>query len=334
MDVIGSIPVGPTKKPVAAGPKPPGGVFCLRAGAGPGVLGWSRGRARKSAHGCLVSKDRTGRIASKDRPGRTEAMRRCSGTRPRRDLGAVVGQYRGRDPEEGRRGRAPSCQPRRARRADRVLRRADRVPRGDRGHLAADHRADLRGAPDPGRDAVRLLQGPQEGRRRAAPIYTAPTVDAAETELLAFADSELGQRTRPRSRPGNAPGSGSSRSWPSRPSSPDHLHHQRDRVAELPAPQDHQEPRALPRRRPPSSCSGWPSATSKTNAPANGPNSKAKPGRTGPRPSANSSKEPRRQDGGSPRRPRAEQHRRRRRHQHRRRDQGALKGTPLLIPKD
>ena len=29
----------------------------------------------------------------------------------------------------------------------------------------------------------------------------------------------------------------------------DHLHHQRDRVAELPAPQDHQEPRPLPQRR-------------------------------------------------------------------------------------
>ena len=30
---------------------------------------------------------------------------------------------------------------------------------------------------------------------------------------------------------------------------PGHLHHQRDRVAELPAPQDHQEPRPLPQRR-------------------------------------------------------------------------------------
>ena len=32
----------------------------------------------------------------------------------------------------------------RARRADRVLRRADRLPRGDRGDLAGDHGADLR----------------------------------------------------------------------------------------------------------------------------------------------------------------------------------------------
>ena len=36
---------------------------------------------------------------------------------------------------------------------------------------------------------------PEEGRRRAArPIYTAPTIEAAESELLAFADSALGRR--------------------------------------------------------------------------------------------------------------------------------------------
>ena len=55
------------------------------------------------------------------------------------------------------------------------------------------HRADLHGAPDPGGDAVRVL--PATARSVAAalrPIYTAPTVDAAETELLAFAESDLG----------------------------------------------------------------------------------------------------------------------------------------------
>jgi hypothetical protein len=44
-----------------------------------------------------------------------------------------------------------AAQPRHPRRAHRLLRRAHRLPRGDRGHLAAGHRADLHGA---------LLRGP------------------------------------------------------------------------------------------------------------------------------------------------------------------------------
>ena len=80
------------------------------------------------------------------------------------DLGA--GQ-RGR--EVLGRGVRRAGQPRRPRRPDRVLRRADRVPRGDRGDLAAGDGPDLRGAPDPGLDAVRVLRRPQGRRRRAAP---------------------------------------------------------------------------------------------------------------------------------------------------------------------
>src|SRR5512135_1771122 len=71
-----------------------------------------------------------------------------------------------------------------------LLRRAARPTRGDRGDLAHQHRADLRGAPDPGLPAFRQLSGPQEGRRAALrAVYTAPTAEAAETELLAFADT-------------------------------------------------------------------------------------------------------------------------------------------------
>ena len=57
-------------------------------------------------------------------------------------------------------------QQRRERRADRVLRRADGPARGDRGDLAPGNGPDLRGPPDPGLNAVRVLRGPQEGRRR------------------------------------------------------------------------------------------------------------------------------------------------------------------------
>jgi transposase-like protein len=80
------------------------------------------------------------------------------------------------------------------------------------------------------------------------PIYQAANDDAALDELEAFAASPLGSK------------------YPSTikafrdawerfvpflafpPARARHLHHERDRVAELPAPQGHQEPRALPQR--------------------------------------------------------------------------------------
>ena len=55
--------------------------------------------------------------------------------------------------------------------------------------------ADLRGAPDPRLDAVRVLR--RTARSVAAalrPIYTAADVEAAETALLEFAESDLGRR--------------------------------------------------------------------------------------------------------------------------------------------
>ena len=65
-----------------------------------------------------------------------------------------------------------------------------------------------------------------------------------------FADSNWGTQVPARGRDlGTRPGSGSPRSWRSRRAAPGHLHHQHDRVAELPAAQDHQEPRPLPQRR-------------------------------------------------------------------------------------
>ena len=87
-----------------------------------------------------------------------------------------------------------AAQPRGARRAHRLLRRADRVSRGHRGHLAGDHRANLHRAPDPRRDAVICYQDRKRVAAALRPIYTAPTVEAAECELLAFAESELGRR--------------------------------------------------------------------------------------------------------------------------------------------
>src|SRR4051812_1375054 len=93
-----------------------------------------------------------------------------------------------------------------------------------------------------------------EHRKKVAaalrPIYTAPTVEAAESELLAFADSQA----RPKV-PGDRGDLGERLGavypvfgFPAR-AAPDHLHHQRRGEPELPAPEDHQEPGALPQRR-------------------------------------------------------------------------------------
>ena len=102
------------------------------------------------------------------------------------------------------------------------------------------------------RAAMRFVSYTDRKRVAAAlrPIYTAPTVEAAETELAAFR----------RGRPGPAlPGRGrhlAGRVGPVHPvprvpsrAAPDHLHHELDRVVELPAPQDHQESGPLPQRR-------------------------------------------------------------------------------------
>lgn len=97
---------------------------------------------------------------------------------------------------------------------------------------------------------VRLLRRPEEGRRRTAP-------DLHRPDRRRGGDRAAGVR-RLRARP-PLPGDGGDLAERLgtvhpvprlRPRGPeDHLHHERDRVAELPAPQDHQEPRSLPQRR-------------------------------------------------------------------------------------
>ena len=82
----------------------------------------------------------------------------------------------------------------RLRMSDRVLRRAHRLPRGDRGDLAELHAPSLCGAPDPGGDAVRELQGPQTVAAALKPIYQAADADAARIKLEAFQASELGRK--------------------------------------------------------------------------------------------------------------------------------------------
>ena len=101
------------------------------------------------------------------------------------------------------------------------------------------------------RAAMRLVSYTDRKRVAAAlrPIYTAPTVEAAETELAAFADSDLGRRYP-----------AAVATWRSawerfvpflefHRAPQDHLHDELHRVPELPAPEDHQEPGPLPQRR-------------------------------------------------------------------------------------
>ena len=66
-------------------------------------------------------------------------------------------------------GLCRAAQPGGPRHPHRLLRRTDRAARGDRGDLAARHRADLHRPPDPGVAEVRLLQRPQGCGPRATP---------------------------------------------------------------------------------------------------------------------------------------------------------------------
>jgi putative transposase len=136
-------------------------------------------------------------------------------------------------------------------RADRVLRRADRLPRGDRGDLAAATvqtcvvhliRAAMRFVSYGDRKAVAAAEADlhrrERGRRPGPPwARSRPTPNSARSTPHAVAtwDRRLGP-VHP------VPG------VPAR-AAPRHLHHELDRVAELPAAQGHQEPRPLPQRR-------------------------------------------------------------------------------------
>ena len=103
------------------------------------------------------------------------------------------------------------------------------------------------------------------------PIYTAADADAAPDRAGRRSPTPTWAQQVPRHGRDLRERLGTVHPVPGVPAraAPGHLHHQLDRVAELPAPQDHQEPRPLPqRRRRRSSCCGWRSATSRTNAPA------------------------------------------------------------------
>ena len=65
-------------------------------------------------------------------------------------------------------------QPRGEGRADRLLRRAHRIPRGHRRNATLRDDADLRGEPDPRLHAPCLVRGLQEGRRGAGPHLHGP----------------------------------------------------------------------------------------------------------------------------------------------------------------
>jgi hypothetical protein len=97
---------------------------------------------------------------------RNKAAHLAVGAGPGRDqarAGHLGAGRRGRQVLGGSLRRA--AQPRGPGRADRVLRRADRVPRGRGGDLASRDGADLHRAPDPVLDAVRGL------RRRCFPTF-------------------------------------------------------------------------------------------------------------------------------------------------------------------
>ncbi len=106
------------------------------------------------------------------------------------------------------------------------------------------------GCTDRDDDAVRVLDTTCEAvAAMLRPIYTAANEDAALMALATFADSKLGKKYP-----------AAVASWENAwdrftpfgvRASPaqGHLHHELDRVAELPAAQDHQEPRPLPQRR-------------------------------------------------------------------------------------
>ena len=158
-----------------------------------------------------------------------------------------------------------SFAPRRGRCADRLRGWADRLPGGDRGHLAATvaqtcvvHliRASMRTPP---RDRRRS--------RRLAPIYTAPTAAVAVQELDIFADSNWGRSTRPRYGSGGTRGSGLSRCVPPRCADP--LHHKFDRVVDYQLRKIIKNRGHSPMTIRWSSCCGWRSVTSRTNGPEN-----------------------------------------------------------------
>ena len=83
--------------------------------------------------------------------------------------------------------------PRRPGHPDRVRRRADRVPRGDRGDLPEDDRPNVHRSSDPLKPEVRARREREQVARDLKPIYTAKDADQAHAELEPF-DEKWGAR--------------------------------------------------------------------------------------------------------------------------------------------
>ena len=137
---------------------------------------------------------------------------------------------------------------RRLRRARLLRRRADRLPRRDRGCLPSDLGANMRGAPDPLVIAVRALQRQEEGRlrpaqdlhggrprpRRVRARSVRRDLGSQVSDDLRLVDRALGAHRAVPLIPARRPPSG--------------LHHKHDRGAQPPNPEDHQDSRQLPGR--------------------------------------------------------------------------------------
>ena len=155
--------------------------------------------------------------------------------------------HRGREVLAGRPQRpAP---PRRPGRPDRLRRRPEGVPRGDRGRLPAGLGADLHRAPDPrlacatSTTATASRSPPPCARSTPPPT---PTPPLAELERF---DEQVG-RALPDDRRRLARALGAHHPVPraARRAAPRGLHHQHDRGPPPPDPQGDQDPRTLPRR--------------------------------------------------------------------------------------
>ena len=82
-----------------------------------------------------------------------------------------------------------AAQPWRPRRVHRLLRRSQGPAGRDRRDLAAGDGPDVRGASGPQQPAVRLQEGLGAVTAGLKPVYTAPTVAAAETRFAEFAEA-------------------------------------------------------------------------------------------------------------------------------------------------
>src|SRR5690349_19702203 len=140
-------------------------------------------------------------------------------------------------------------QPRPARYLDRLLRRPDRAARRHHQRLSRHRGANVCRARDQKCDAVCVLPGPEEDRcGHADDLHRAVgrgRRDRAERSRPALGHAVPGRDRRVAPRlAGVHPILG----LPGR-TAPGRLHHEHDRVRQLPAPQNHQDPRAFPVRR-------------------------------------------------------------------------------------